>query len=119
MATIQLDKPFTQLTAPGNTADADVANVFNHSFQVLVAAINTNVIVEMEGTMDGTNYFDIPMINTVVTDATTLTANRLTITANGTYLLQASAKLDSIRFNFVSESGGTAATLDVVYFGGN
>jgi len=119
MATMQLNKPFTQLTAAGNTADVEVSNIFNHSFQVLLAAVDTNVIVALQGTMDGTNYFELTLDTTAVAGASTITNNRVTLTVNGTYLIQARAKLRSIRLDFVSESGGAAATLDVVYFGGN
>ena len=83
-----------------------------------VASINTNVVVNVDGSMDGTNFFTVPLVNTAVASLA-LSANLATITANGTYLLQASGKMKYVRLTWVSEAGGTAATLDVVYFGGS
>ena len=62
------------LSAPasGTALEVAVNNLFstkNYTFLVTVASINTNVIVRLEGSLDGTNYV-------------TLLANR-TITANG------------------------------------
>ena len=63
---------------------------------VTVATINTNVIVALEGSIDGTNWSKI-VANT-------------TLTANGTtHYHVANHPLRYIRPVFVSESGGTAA----------
>ena len=65
---------------------------------VTVATINTNVIVALEGSIDGTNWSKI-VANT-------------TLTANGTtHYNVANHPLRYIRPVFVSESGGTAATV--------
>ena len=97
MATIK----FTQLTAPGSTASTKVAGNRNYTFQYKVAAINTNVIVVAQGSLDGTNFFSL--------------ASNVTQTVNGTYYLTYSnLLLEEIRFTWVSETGGTAATLDVI-----
>lgn len=91
------------LTAPG-TADTtlvqlgDNFNTRNYILFATVAAINTNVIVALEGSIDGTNYSKI-------------IANQ-TITANGTtHYNIANHPVKFIRPSFVSESGGTAATV--------
>jgi len=91
------------LTAPG-TSDVtlvqlgDNFDTRNYTLFVTVAAINTNVIVALEGSIDGTNYSKI-------------IANQ-TITANGTtHYNIANHPVKFIRPNFVSESGGTAATV--------
>jgi len=98
---------FTQLTAPGSTADVNVLDFHHHTFQIVVANIDTNVVVRVEGSLDGTNYF-----NTATGDTT--------YTANGTYMLEISNfKSKFLRFTFVSEAGGANATIDVIYLGGN
>ena len=63
---------------------------------VTVATINTNVIVALEGSIDGANWSKV-IANT-------------TLTANGTtHYNVANHPLRYIRPVFVSESGGTAA----------
>lgn len=110
---------FTQLTAPGSTTETSADNFHHATYQVVVAAINTNVIVMGEGSLDGTNWFPLaPKDNTV--SGVTYSGAQATITANGTYaLLFENTKAKYIRFTWVSESGGTAATLDVDDMKGN
>jgi hypothetical protein len=70
----------------------------NYSLFVTVASINTNVIAALEGSIDGTNWSKI-IANT-------------TITANGTtHYTVANHPMRYVRPVFVSESGGTAATV--------
>jgi hypothetical protein len=70
----------------------------NFGFFVTVANINTNVIVALEGSIDGTNWSKV-IANT-------------TITSNGTtHYNLANHPLKFIRPVFVSEAGGTAATV--------
>ena len=70
----------------------------NYSLFVTVASINTNVIIALEGSIDGTNWSKI-IANT-------------TITANGTnHYTVANHPMRYVRPVFVSESGGTAATV--------
>ena len=94
---------YATLTAPG-TSDVtsvqvgDTFNTRNYMLFVTVAAINTNVIVALEGSIDGTNY------SKIITNQT--------ITANGTtHYNIANHPVKFVRPNFVSESGGTAATV--------
>lgn len=116
--TYQKSKTFSQLTAAGTTSSEDVSGVNNHNVSVTVASINTNVIIALEGSLDGTNYFEIPVDNSSDVATGALTLNRMTITANGTYSLHVkNYSLNSIRLNFVSEAGGSAATIDAVYQG--
>ena len=112
-----LQKVFTQLTAPGLTDALKVTGMKNHSFQVKVAVIDTNVIVEAQGSNDGTNFFPLTIDNTA-TASFAITANRATITANGNYHLRVqNTSLHSVKFSFVSETGGdSSATLDVTYY---
>ena len=112
-----IQKVFTQLIATGLTSALKVTGMKNHTFQVKVAAINTNVIVEVQGSNDGTIFFPLTMDNTA-TATFAITSNRATITGNGNFHLRVqNTSLHSVRFNFVSESGGSAATLDVTYYG--
>jgi hypothetical protein len=94
---------YPTLTAPATCADTSVylppsIVAKNFSFFVTVASVNTNVIVALEGSIDGTNWSKI-IANT-------------TITTNGTtHYNLANHPLKFIRPIFVSESGGTAATV--------
>ena len=91
------------LTAPaaGTALQVAVNNLFStkdYTFIVTVASVDTNVIVRLEGSVDGTNY--APII-----------ANQ-TITANGTTVYSvASRPVKWVKTNWVSEAGGTAATV--------
>jgi len=100
---------FTQLTAVGNTAAIDVSVYHHHTFQVVVAAINTSVDVIVQGSNDGTHFFNMDDTG-VVTQ----------YVANDTYLLHKdNFKCLQVRFRMDAEVGGAAVTLDVTYFGGN
>ena len=100
-----VEQTFTQLTAPGNTAEVNVNAINNHVFQVKLANKDTNVDVNIEGSLDGTNFFVIK-------------ASDVQYTTNGNYFItETDLQVKFIRFSFVSEIGGTAATLDVVYLG--
>ena len=94
---------YPTLTAPATCADTSVylppsIVAKNYSLFVTVASINTNVIVALEGSIDGTNW------SKVIANAT--------ITGNGTtHYSVANHPLKFIRPIFVSESGGTAATV--------
>jgi hypothetical protein len=91
------------LSAPATCADTSVylpptIVTKNYSLFVTVASINTNVIIALEGSIDGTNWSKI-IANT-------------TITANGTtHYNLANHPMRYVRPVFVSESGGTAATV--------
>ena len=97
----------TQLTAPGTTSTLDITNYSNAVVQFTVAAIDTSVDVRPEGSINGgTTWFSL-LSNDVDRQ----------LTANGEYAFVLSqdivAPLNAIRFNFVAEAGGTAATIDV------
>ena len=91
------------LSAPatGTALQVAVNNLFStkdYTFIVTVASVDTNVIVCLEGSIDGTNY--APII-----------ANQ-TITANGTTSYSVSSRpVKWVRTKWVSEAGGTAATV--------
>jgi hypothetical protein len=92
---------WAQLTAPGATAAFSTVGYKRITAAYTVAAINTNVVLRLEGSMDGTNWFNLSSTNTDTT-----------VTANGTNAFNVEAAVDQVRLNFVSESGGTAATID-------
>tara|TARA_R110000868_G_scaffold52100_2_gene164844 strand:+ start:4116 stop:4460 length:345 start_codon:yes stop_codon:yes gene_type:complete len=70
----------------------------NFSFFVTVGSINTNVIVALNGSIDGTNWSKL--------------IGNTTLTANGTtHYNSANHPVKYIQPIFVSESGGTAATV--------
>jgi hypothetical protein len=91
------------LTAPASGAITSVYQpptivAKNYTLFVTVASIDTNVIIALDGSIDGTNWSKV-IANT-------------TITANGTtHYTVANHPLRYIRPIFVSESGGTAATV--------
>lgn len=106
IADTHVSTSITQLTEPGASAWIATGKALNHTVAVTVASIDTNVVVRIEGTIDGTNVFNLSDTDTDTT-----------ITANGTYGFMATGSLIGIRVNFVSESGGTAATIDAKYLG--
>lgn len=91
-----------QLTAPGSTQALDVTAFPRVHCQYVIASINTNVVVRLEGSNDGTNWSNLAQ-GEVDTTRTT----------NGVFSFITTAPLFRVRFTFVSESGGTAATIDV------
>jgi len=105
--TQRLETAFTQLTAVGSTAGTNSLVYHNGCFQYIVAAINANVVVRAEGSLDNTNWFNLAGADT-------------TILANGTYALEwTNRALEYVRCTFVSEAGGAAATIDVTLMLGN
>lgn len=106
-AAAPLTNTFAQLTAPGASASFAVPGRNNHTVMVTVANINTNVVVRIEMSLDNTNWGNA--------DASGLDT---TITVNGsTPFVLPDTPMGYIRVNFVSESGGTAATIDAKYLG--
>lgn len=93
---------WAQLTAPAATSAFSMVGYTKATLAFVLASINTNVVVRAEGSLDGTNWFNLSQTNTDTT-----------ITANGTYAFNiSSVACDFVRFNFVSETGGIAATID-------
>lgn len=83
-------------------ADPDVAACKAFVFQITVSSIGTNVVVRAEGSLDGTNYFNLGNSDT-------------TITANGTTKLAFSdLPVKYVRATLVSISTGTPSVLFVI-----
>ena len=93
----------TQLTAVGTTTSRSMVGYNQALITATVANINTNVVVRVEISNDGTNWTNASVLNTDTT-----------ITTNKTEAFVFSGCPANIRFNFVSESGGTAATINVI-----
>tara|TARA_R100001510_G_scaffold31125_1_gene27784 strand:- start:536 stop:880 length:345 start_codon:yes stop_codon:yes gene_type:complete len=85
----------------GTALQVAVNNTFNtkdYTLVATVASINTNVKVSLEGSIDGTNYGEI--------------ISEKTITENGTFIYSvANTPVRWLRPRFISETGGTAATV--------
>jgi hypothetical protein len=87
------------LTAAGVTdtfvvSDQNNAGTTSVGFQVTVASVSTNVVVNFEGSLNGTNFFSL--------------ASNTTLTANGTTGYNfANFPLKAIRGRLVSISAGT------------
>ena len=91
------------LTAPGlgNLLQVAVNNLFStrdYTLIVVVSNINTNVVVQLDGSIDGTNFAQITGPNT--------------ITSNGTFVYSVTGRpVKWVRPRFVSEGGGTDAVV--------
>ena len=89
----------TALTSAGTTQAIEV-QASEVTFQVTVTNINTNVVVRFEGSLDGTNFFNLDE-----------DAEDTTITANGTtgYSLSGTP-VTHVRLRLVSLSGSGNST---------
>jgi hypothetical protein len=89
------------LTQAGTTDFQALGPQDNVLFQVTVSSIGTNVVIRLEGSVDGTNWFNLDANNTDTT-----------LTANGTYgyaLVQ--VPVPYVRGRLVSLSGGTPSVV--------
>jgi hypothetical protein len=86
----------TTLTAVGTTNAVEIGGR-DIAFQVTITGIGTNVVIRLEGSLDGTNYFNLDQANADTT-----------LTANGTFgYILSSAPVRYVRLRLVSLSGGT------------
>jgi len=102
---------FPQLTATGRT---DHIELLSHDglmywssalFVATIAGMTTSVDIILEGSLDGINWFYLSNDD-----------DAINYTADGTYALrwEGTGEINFIRFYFETETGGTAATIDVV-----
>jgi len=108
------------LTDPG---DGDVDNVedFHHFTYQAVVDIGgcTDIVVRVDGSLDGTSYGVMSLDSTAVANAA-YTNNLVTISASGTYLLIVkSTKAKYLKPVFVSETDDTDATVTFTPMFGN
>ena len=91
------------LTSAGVTSTQTVTGA-NMTFQVTVSSIGTNVVIRFEGSLDGTNFFNLSSANVDTT-----------LTANGTYGYALSGcPVQFARLRLVSLSGGTPSVVTVL-----
>ncbi len=86
----------TALTAVGSTTARSFSGYNRLTYQVDVSGIGTNVVVRVEGNLQGSTYVNLSSANTDTT-----------ITSNGSYLFTFEGKLLNVRFTLVSISTGT------------
>lgn len=95
-----------QLTAPGASAWIPCAGNSFHAFTFTVGAINTEVVLRAEGSVDGATAFNLSALG-----------DDTTVSGNGSNAFTYVGAISHIRLNFVSEDGGTDATVDGKYLG--
>lgn len=73
-------------------------------FQYVIAGIDTNVVIRIQGSLDNSSWFNVDANDEDVT-----------LTANGTYAAtyEGNGEINYIRFLFVSESAGTDTSIAV------
>ena len=105
---LETKKTWDALTVSGSTDAFGCKGFLNHTFQYTIASINTSVTVRALGSIDeGSNFSNL--------DASNLDT---THTANGTYSMRLpNTPLDQVKFQFVSEAGGTDVTVTPTYKG--
>ena len=92
-----------ELSAPAlgtqtQVAENNLLSTKDYTLIVSVTNINTNVVVQLDGSIDGTNFAQI--------------IGPQTISANGHSVFSVSGRpVKFVRPRFVSESGGTAAVV--------
>lgn len=102
-----------QLTAPGATDPIEVVDYNMVSAQVVLASVDTNVIVCLEGSHNGTDYFRLALEDDDVAGCA-IAGSEATLTVDGPYVLTAFCATKFARFNFVQETASpSGATLDV------
>ena len=92
----------TQLTTPGTTTSRDARGYQYLTFYLTVNNINDSIDVRPEVSPDNTNWYPL--------------GDDYLITSNGTDIITFAyaQSLQYVRLNWVAETGGTNATLDVI-----
>lgn len=96
------------LSAPGSTSGHEVTG--ECTFMYTIASINTSVTVKLEVSADNSAWALAPGIRATPVAPS---ADTVTNTVNGTYAISWTGVARYVRFTFVSEVGGTAATIAV------
>lgn len=115
-----IEKVNAQLSAPGTMTPAEnVSKCHYVTYQVKVTNIDTNVILGVKGSNDGTDYFECTL-ETPSVAGMAVANSRATITANGTYeLMVKPGKRHFTKLDFISELTLTNATIDSKIIAGN
>jgi hypothetical protein len=99
---------FDKLVAPGATIGVETWKYNTNNFQFTILTINTSVTVRIEISNDNLTWVNVdPNDNDIIK------------TTNGTYAISVNIPGRYMRFVFVSEVGGTDATIDVNLFQNN
>lgn len=107
MAAHEVTHAWETLTGQKVTPAFACRSCIDHTFQIVIANIDTTVVVRAEGSHDGSRWFNMDDSE----------VDR-TYTADGTYMLHKGNFIcNYVRFVFVSETGGTAVTVDPIYSG--
>ena len=94
------------LVTPSIGEDINSVRNTDHTFVYTTTGVSTNVIFNIQGTIDGSNYFDVFASDTTVTSDTT------------GYLNKTNFPVRAVRVNWISKSGvGTTPNLSVKYEG--
>jgi hypothetical protein len=102
---------FAALAAPGVTLEFNVENWTNIIIAVTLASINTDLVVQAEGSLDDAVWFPCPVYDNSIA-GWAISGAQGTATADDTYALCLKPMaMNWVRLNFVSESGGTDATV--------
>lgn len=111
--------PFSEtgLTEPGFTSQQNILNYELITYQTTISSIDTNVVLEIEQSNDASNWFTSRLENTAVTGMS-IANNQVTVTENGTFGLTTRRQGQWSRLQFVSESGGTSATVSANFLAG-
>lgn len=95
---------FAQLTAPGSTEWVPTRWFTDLLFAVVLANKNGSATIRMEGSLDGSAPFNLDPTGDTI------------LLANGTTYYQIALRVPYVRFTFVTEVGGTDATLDATLY---
>ena len=102
----------TQLGATGVSETLVTGQRSMINYSIVAANVDTNAVVRLEGSADGSNYGSMRQDTPA---SPTVAGGDITITEDGTYhYTMIGGMYNSARLRFVSESGGTAVTLDCV-----
>lgn len=94
------------LTAPSATPPRSMLGYNRLSLQVDVEGLGTNVVVRLEGNLIGSSFVNLSTQN-----------SNIIITANGSYLFLFEGKLNNVRLNLVSISGGSPSVTCTLLMG--
>ena len=111
----------TQLTAVGTTPATNVEGYLHHLYAITsVENTSTDVRYQFEGSTDGGTLYSLIFPDNAAETGYTSANGLHTVTADNTYIfIFANLKLTHIRFNWVTETGNTDATINPIHIHGN
>lgn len=91
--------PAALMDAPGYSDTLIMYGCWDSNIAYTIALINTNVVVQLEGSNNNSDWFSL--------------SEEITKTANGTYNIHHQERVNYMRLRWISELGGTVATIQV------